>query len=303
MKQLLLVVNPSASSFTGERLRRVQAEISDVNEVTTVWPASPEESTEAAADGAKEGFDIVVAMGGDGTVHHVANGLVGTDTALAMVPSGTTNVIGRLLGIKRKNAAAIINQGNHRSLTVAQATIDGSPRSKYGIFAVGAGYDAEVLQAADRQPASKLSFGSLHYARSALNVLWSEFRKRQPTLRAAAHGRRADGVAVSVQVQSSYSFLGPLSLPLGPHRAEGLTVLTARSLDMWAAARLASRIVARRTAGYRDGELWSGVDHLVITAEPAALVQIDGELMGPASLIEVSPASEPLSVIAPHLEV
>ncbi|MDH3470429.1 MAG: diacylglycerol kinase family protein [Acidimicrobiia bacterium] len=303
MKRLLLVVNPSASSFTGERLRRVQAGISGVHEVTTVWPASPEESTEAAAFGAKEGFDVVVAMGGDGTVHHVANGLVGTESALGIVPSGTTNVIGRLLGIKRKNAAAVLGVGNERSLQVARVTIDGSPRANYGIFAVGAGYDAEVLQAADRQPASKLSFGSLHYARNAFNVLWSGFRDRHPTLRAKAHGRHADGVAVSVQVQTSYSYLGPLSLPLGPKRSEGFTVLTARNLDLWAATRLGLRIATRRTAGTSNGELWSGVDDLMITAEPDALVQIDGELMGRASLITVSPASEGLTVIAPPFKV
>lgn len=299
MRRLLLVVNPSASSFTGERLRRVQAEISDVHEVTTVWPTSPGESTEVAADGAKEGFDVVVAMGGDGTVHHVANGLVGTQSALGIVPSGTTNVIGRLLGIKRKNAAAILRVGHKRSLTVAKATIDGSPRSEYGIFAVGAGYDAEVLQAADRQPASKLSFGSLHYARNAFNVLWSDFRHRRPTLRATAHGRHADGVAVSVQIQESYSYLGPLSFPLGPKQSKGFTVLTARSLDMWSAARLATRLAARRAHGTSNGEVWSGVEQLLISAEPDALVQIDGELKGRASLIEVAPAPEMLTVIAP----
>ena len=299
MSRLLLVVNPSASSFTGERLRRIQAEISATHDVTTVWPADPDESTEAAAHGAKEGFDIVVAMGGDGTVHHVANGLVGTEAALGIVPAGTTNVIGRLLGIKRRNAASTLREAHQRSLAVAQATIDGSPRFKYGIFAIGAGYDAEVLQAADRQPASKLSFGALHYAGSAASVLWSSFRGRPPTLRAVAHGRHADGVAVSVQVQDSYSYLGPMSFPLGPESKDGLTVLTAHRLDLWAAWRLGWRIAARRTAGTTDGEVWSGVSELVITAEPEALIQIDGELMGRASLVEVSPASEVLAVIAP----
>lgn len=296
MKRLLLIVNPSASGFTGARLRQMQERLRTDFELATVWPESPAESRQAASTGAKEGFDVVAAMGGDGTVHHVANGLIGTEAALGVIPSGTTNVIGRLLGIRRRNAAHVIKSGVPTSVAAAAATLDGSPRPEFALFSVGTGYDAEVLDTADRQPASKLSLGSLHYAGSALRVLWSRFRDRTPSLRVTAHGRHAEAVAVSIQVQSSYTYFGPIPLALGPKR-DGLTVLAARSLSLTAAGALLTRIVARRTAGTPHGELWAGVSAVRIEADPESLVQIDGELMGRATTLDVAPAPKPLRVM------
>jgi diacylglycerol kinase family enzyme len=62
MRRLLLVVNPSASGFTGSMLRDVRGELAESFEVETVWPEGPDESREAAADAAKEGFEVVAAV-------------------------------------------------------------------------------------------------------------------------------------------------------------------------------------------------------------------------------------------------
>ncbi len=75
MRRLLLIANPSASGFTGAALRDVEATLGSKYEVTTAWPNGPAESRQAAADAAADGYAVVAAMGGDGVVHHVANGL------------------------------------------------------------------------------------------------------------------------------------------------------------------------------------------------------------------------------------
>ena len=112
-------------------------------------------------------------MGGDGIVHHVAQGLVETDAVLGIIPVGTTNVIARLLGVpvKPAKAARLIVDGNGPILTMGAARMTltrGSVKTKrHAVFACGFGLDAVVVLEAEKEPFRKSRFGSLHYARTA----------------------------------------------------------------------------------------------------------------------------------------
>jgi diacylglycerol kinase family enzyme len=301
MRRLLLVVNPSASGFTGSMLRDVRGELAESFEVETVWPEGPDESREAAADAAKEGFEVVAAMGGDGVVHHVANGLVGTQSTLGVIPAGTTNVYSRILGMpsRARKAAAALGDAKPETVPVAEVTLDGSARPAYATFALGIGYDAEVVELAERRPASKTYFGGIHYARSALKTVWSGFRDRPATLRAVAHGRSADGVAVVVQIHGPYTYFGPIPLRVGPSLEDGVTVAVARTLNPAAAVRLFSRVLLSRMAGAGDAELWAGVARLSVSADPEAMVQADGEQLGKAAEVTVATIVDGLRVMTP----
>jgi len=96
-----------------------------------------------------EGFELVVAMGGDGMVHHVANGIGGTGTPLGIVPVGTTNVLARLLGIPSratKAADLICSRPPPRPAPAAMLAMDhggGGVETRLATFACGAGFDAE----------------------------------------------------------------------------------------------------------------------------------------------------------------
>lgn len=301
MRRLLLVVNPSASGFTGSMLRDVRGELAESFEVETVWPEGPDESREAAANAAKEGFEVVAAMGGDGVVHHVANGLVGTQSTLGVIPAGTTNVYSRILGMpsRARRAAAALGDAKPETVPVAAITFDGSPRPSYATFALGIGYDAEVVELAERRPASKTYFGGIHYARSALKTVWSGFRDRPATLRAVAHGRSADGVAVVVQIHGPYTYFGPIPLRVGPSLEDGVTVAVARTLNPAAAVRLFSRVLLSRMTGAGDAELWAGVARLSVSADPEAMVQADGEQLGKAAEVTVTTIVDGLRVMTP----
>jgi len=72
-------------------------------------------ATELAAKAAAEGFDIVVAVGGDGTVNEVAQGLIGTGTKMGIIPMGSGNGLARELGISmdmKKSAKALLKGKN-----------------------------------------------------------------------------------------------------------------------------------------------------------------------------------------------
>lgn len=100
-----LIYNPySGQGVVRRELEDVIAFLTRNGWVVDKWEVSkPLEATERACDAAKRGVEVVIAVGGDGTVHEVANGLVGTDTALGVIPTGTTNVWALQMGIPTLN--------------------------------------------------------------------------------------------------------------------------------------------------------------------------------------------------------
>ena len=302
MRRLLLVANPSASGFTGALFRDVVDILGEGHEVVPVWPNSPSEAKARTQEAVAEGYEIVVAMGGDGVVHHVANGLAHGGTALGIVPVGTTNVLARILGIpaKARKAAAAIERWPAVVTAMAHVATD-SPtgaRSEYAAFSVGVGFDAAVVDEAERRPYSKVRFGGLHFASTALGVLLGDWRTRPATLRVECDGERHDAVAVIAQVHGPYSYLGRIPLHLAPGSTRGFAAIAASDLELLHSAELLGRAVLRRSIPDRTGsQLWTDFHKLVIEADPPARYQADGELLGVAAAIEITPIPKAIAIM------
>jgi diacylglycerol kinase family enzyme len=297
MRRLLIIANPSARGFTGAALREVTAALSENFFVDQEWPEGPEASRMAAAKAAVASYDIVAAMGGDGVAHHVANGLVGSDTSLAVIPAGTTNVLGRLLGMPRRigKLAAGLASWTSRPLRTVRVEVNGR-QPFYALFAVGLGYDAAVMARAERSPHGKLTWGPLHYARSALVELRGH---GVPTIRVTAHGRRADGAAVSIQVQHHYTYLGRLPFRFGGDAANGFNVLVASSVGPETLGTVTAMAAGRLTASRGRAAVWTDVTEMAATAEPTAPLQADGESYGPFEEARLTVGDRRLLVTAP----
>src|SRR5438128_4532234 len=98
-KRMLIIVNPYATTVS-ERLKNlVVYALQGRYEVTSSETKRRNHATELCREAAGEGYDVVVAFGGDGTVNEAANGLAGSDTPLVPLPGGATNVYCRMLGI------------------------------------------------------------------------------------------------------------------------------------------------------------------------------------------------------------
>jgi diacylglycerol kinase family enzyme len=96
--RILLVVNSFASSVTARNTVVVQRRLSHGNDVEVVETNRRGHATRFAHDAARRGIDVVIGYGGDGTLNEVATGIAGTDTALGVLPGGSTNVFARTLG-------------------------------------------------------------------------------------------------------------------------------------------------------------------------------------------------------------
>ena len=118
------------------------------------------------AKAAKDGCDVVVAVGGDGTVLQVATALAGTQVALAIVPTGTGNLLAGNLGIPHPLEEAVHTAvaGRRRRIDVGKLSVGGKRRAF--TVACGAGFDADVMDRTDSE--EKGRWGRFAYLANAI---------------------------------------------------------------------------------------------------------------------------------------
>ncbi len=273
-------------------------------DVHAEWADTGRDVARLARAASDAGVDVVIAMGGDGVVHHAANGLVGTGTPLGILPAGTTNVVAKILRIpnaahRAAQAMAGFTAASH-TLARIRAETPGGTVDRHAVFAVGVGFDADVVEVAEQRPYSKLSFGSLHYARSAASQLFGRYRSQRPFLTASCGGTAVPAVAVLVQIHGLYTYFGKLPLYLSPGYGPGLTAAAVERLTPTAALAIARRSVTKRSlAGAPGCTLFQNFDSLAIAADGLAPFQADGELLGAATSIRITPAPAAVRILSP----
>ena len=304
MQRVVVIANPAASQFTGGSHRDVMALLNSKYEVEALWPGSAPEATAAAEQAVAEDAGIVVAMGGDGMVHHVAQGLVGTETALGIVPAGTTNVVARLFGIPSKHTKAvrlITDATPPTRVGTARLTLDrgNTETVHYSVFAAGLGLDAEVVRVADEDPYRKYRFGSMHYARSALGVGFKDYPSVKPHVAVDSDNHNAVVTTALIQFREVYTFLGKIGLRFDDTVPDPMSVLLLERLKRRRIPNIFLSAVAHRDmANIKGLEVWDSVQSLKFAADPPVAVQADGEGLGMADGGVVDWAPDSLLLVA-----
>jgi diacylglycerol kinase (ATP) len=161
-------------------------------------------ATELARDAARDGYRLVIAAGGDGTLEEVAEGLVGTQAELGILPLGSLMNVARMLGVPRDldAAAEVIKAHRVTRIDVGRATT--AVRSAYFIEAAGVGIDAGLFAYGNQ-----IDHGNWRTLRPLLKFMW-RYRPRRLTLRLDGQTHRFR--AMMVTIANGY---GP-GLPLAP---------------------------------------------------------------------------------------
>ena len=307
MERLLLCANPAASGFTGGLHRAVLSRLRRHFDVESEWPKSTQEARALSAAAKAEGFDLVIAMGGDGVAHHVANGLGGSGVPLGIIPVGTTNVWARLLGLPSRAIAATDFICTRPTAIPAPAALldldfgNGKTESSIATFACGIGFDAAVVERAEQEPYRKYRLGALHYASSAAGVAWSRYAKREPDLVVEAQGQSVSGVAVFVRLYDCYTYFGRVPVRYGGHVPDTLGVLIARSINhrqipsvLW---RAATGQDLSKVAGF---EAWTEISSVQVKVTSGAIpAQADGEILGSPLGLSITARPRHLRVLMP----
>jgi YegS/Rv2252/BmrU family lipid kinase len=141
-RRIVFVINPTSGTTNKDVMPQLIDKYidSDSNDVSTVFTEYAGHASEIASKCVNEGVDVVVAVGGDGTVNEVARALTESDTALGIVPCGSGNGLARhlMLPMNVKGALEIINNGLVHSLDYG--IIDGHPF----FCTCGMGFDAFI---------------------------------------------------------------------------------------------------------------------------------------------------------------
>ena len=142
MKKLRFIINPNSGASRKEHFADWIKECIDtsVNQFDIAYTKAPHHATEIAREAAEQAFDIVVVVGGDGSVNEAGAGLIGTQTAMGIIPTGSGNGLARHLGLPMDFKAAVSLLNN---CTIDRIdTLLVNERFCAGTF--GLGFDAHV---------------------------------------------------------------------------------------------------------------------------------------------------------------
>ena len=181
MRRAALIYNPVSGTKRHMRLAHVESAAGVLQAAgveTRLVPTTARHSAgPQARDLAAEGFDTVFACGGDGTMHDVLQGLVGTETAMGLIPLGSGNVLAHDLGMPIEPAAAARAQleWEPRSLCAGEVHYtnrDGAMESRHFATTVGIGWDAEMLYRVTVEAKSRLGLLAYVYEGSKLALMY-----------------------------------------------------------------------------------------------------------------------------------
>lgn len=300
----LLVYNPNATTTTPAVTDVIARALSGELKLDVHATKRRNHASYLAAGAVHEGHEVVIALGGDGTVNEVIQGIAGTPVRLAIIPGGSTNVYARSLGLPNDAVEATsvvlrkLAEGADRRVNLGRAN------GRYFAFNTGFGFDAEVVRQVEARHRLKRTVrqGSFLYcgARTAVS----------------GFGRR--GAEVSVQVEggepmtgfhsavccntSPFTYLGPWEARVCPQAdlELGLDLTALRSTRMWSILRLANAALRERkdVRTLRNVEAWhdrTGYD--LFSSAPLPL-QIDGDFVGETDHVQVRLEPTALSVVA-----
>lgn len=288
MARLMLVANPAASQFTGGSHRTILHSLTRHHMIEAVWPQSASDARVIAADAVTAGFDGVIAMGGDGIVHQIAQSLVDTDVYLAVIPAGTTNVFARQIGLPSGPVrAARLLAGEMQVSSWPVLTVESPEVGRHhAVFTAGVGIDADVVAAAETEPYRKYRFGAVHYARTAVGLVWSDIRKRRPWIDLKADDRTARVVGMMAQFHGAYTYFGRFPIRFEKAPPDPLSLLVIHRLAFRRLPALVRHIATASLGRVPGIDVWGEVERFTVNTPEPVGIEMDGEVIGHASAAE-----------------
>ena len=164
-RQPVLIYNPAAGVSRRNPhviLQRTIAALSRVNLAPRLLPTSaPGEAGSLVQEAIRQGADLILVLGGDGTVNEVVQGLAHSKVPLGVLPGGTANVLAMELGLGSRSEPAARTLADFEPRPVALGQISGSFGSRYFLLMAGAGLDANIvyeISAGLKNAAGKLAY-------------------------------------------------------------------------------------------------------------------------------------------------
>jgi diacylglycerol kinase family enzyme len=304
-KRMLVIVNPYATTVSDRLKNLVVYALRGSYQVDAIDTERREHATDLCREAAQEGYDVVVAFGGDGTVNEAANGLAGSATPLTCLPGGRTNVVCRILGIP----VDVVDATEH----LLRLADDWHPRpidlgrvgERHFVFSAGVGLDASVVERVDAHPRLKARLGEYYYAWVTSNTFTRRYVLHPPRFEVDLGNRTVQGVTALVQNATPYTYFGNRAVEMGEGASfesgdlAGIVLRRASPIEL---ATVTWRALSRRAriAQHRQIEAFSGLQSLRIRSldERPLPVQVDGDYIGEMDEAEFAIVPGGLTVVA-----
>jgi diacylglycerol kinase family enzyme len=304
-KRMLIIVNPYASTVSDGLRHLVVHALQGRFEVDAVDTEARGHAIELCREAAHEGYDVVVAFGGDGTVNEAANGLLGSPTPLTCLPGGSANVFGKMLGIP----GGLIDATEHllgladdwRVHKVDLGVVNG----RCFTFASGLGLDASVVQRVDANPRRKARWGPWFFTWVAVTTFARRYLVHPPRLITHHESDEYSGVTAIIQNGSPFTYFNnrPIEIAEDAKLDSGslatCVLRRARPIDMPFIAWRAFSKRARLTRHRQIDALSDATELTVRSADDRPLpLQVDGDYIGEVAEARYSIKPRALNVVA-----
>ncbi len=305
--KVLLLVNPFSSSVTARTRVVIRKALAGDHQVELVETSRRGHATRLAQGAAAEGIDVVVCLGGDGTVNETANGLAGSATALGVLPGGSTNVFARTIGLPNdpvEATAVLLESLEARSIRRVGL---GSVNGRYYCFHVGIGFDAALVEQVEKRSGLKRWAGHPLFAYAGVTTWLRHYDRSRPhfTVRFPDGDRVDDGYFAVCANTNPYTYVGNAPFDIAPEATldNGLTMVTVRSLRLDRIVRVVARALQGGGALARDPAVHYRPDVIGLVVEGIDgrpfPYQVDGDHLGEITRLELRHVPEVMDLVVP----
>jgi diacylglycerol kinase (ATP) len=296
LRQLCFIVNPAA----GPCPRRARNLVDRLRELCpddeVLVTESPGQARQWAAERRGRADLAVVAVGGDGTVHEVANGLLGGQAKLGVLPLGSGNDFAKMLSSPRdpEQAVAWFREAEHRFCDVGEVTLTGTDdRRERHLFINGLGVGLEAVVANSARNARYLK----GFARYLVAALWHLALYKPPRMQIRGHDGDGCRRQFLVAVGNGFCAGGRFRLTPDARIDDGLLdVCRVDTLSRLRLLRILPSVLGGRHARFREVRM-SQVEAIEIVCPDGCMVHTDGEVLADDAvemIVRVLPGALPL---------
>ncbi len=303
--KISLIVNPYASSVTKRTRVVIQKALAADHDISIVETARRGHGTRLAHNAAKSGAEVVIALGGDGTINEVANGVLGHDCAIAHLPGGSTNVFARAIGFPNNTIEATsvlldaLDKGSIRKASVGMAN------NRAFLFHVGAGFDAAVVSKVEEKGQLKRYIGHPLFIASTIATWAKGVDRKNPWFSiTTSDGHHVDGAQLAVALNCNpYTYLGNKPLDLAPETTldSPLSIIALTQLSINKLLPAVAKALQSST-GIPNGKStkhWQDITTAVIKGHRPFPYQLDGEFLEPVTELQLEHKPDAISLVVP----
>lgn len=303
----LLVTNPTATATTPRVRDVITGALASHARVEIAHTDHRGHAMELGARAAAEHYDLVIALGGDGTVNELVNGLLAGGPrpdlpALAALPGGSANVFARTLGLSNDPVEAtgqlLEALDERRSRAIGLGRLEG----RWFVFTAGMGFDAAVVHGVELRRGNGAKASPFLYASTAVRDFYVGEHRHRTRMQVSMPGRDRieDAFLAIVTNTTPWTYYKQTAVHLTPKATYegGLDLFALRKLGSASVARLLWQVTRKnpRPRG-RGVSIEHDLGRLEITADEPLPVQVDGDYAGDFTRVRLESVPQALRVI------